>query len=164
MADTLIELAREMDDLIPKLFDHDLSIIDACLRLRRIQERIDSHASELSACRERVRIAVESLPICVHGSARVSSVCWICKLRDKLAALASCAPPHSDGIGGVCLGCEDCNPGAPNSRRRPLAFESKEEAQEYSKQAGIKVWAKIWSWTGVFEIYPGGRSVWNKNW
>lgn len=74
--------------------------------------------------------------------------------------------PHSDGIGDACPGCEDCNPmvDTPNSRRRPLAFESKEQAEEYSKQAGIQVWAKIWSWTGVFEIYPGGRSVWHKNW
>jgi hypothetical protein len=53
---------------------------------------------------------------------------------------------------------------SPNSRRRPLAFESREEAEQYAKASGLKVWAKVWSWAGVFEFYPGGRSVWHKNW
>ena len=48
----------------------------------------------------------------------------------------------------------------PNTRLRPLAFECREEAHEYAKEKGIAIWAKIWSWTGVFHIFPGGREVW----
>lgn len=51
----------------------------------------------------------------------------------------------------------------PNSRRAPLSFDSRDQAHDYAKAHEIKVWAKIWSWAGVFEIYPGGREIWHKN-
>ena len=48
---------------------------------------------------------------------------------------------------------------AENSRRKPVEFQTLQEAQEQAKRLGCKVWARIWSWTGVFEVYPGGRTI-----
>jgi hypothetical protein len=66
----------------------------------------------------------------------------------------------------VSYGWSDPNPISDpreNSRRKPLGFSSIQEAENYAKEHGVKVWAKVWSWTGVFEVYPGGRRVWRSN-
>ncbi len=46
-----------------------------------------------------------------------------------------------------------------NNRRNPVEFSCLQEAREYSQAHMVKVWAKVWSWTGIFGIYPGGREI-----
>jgi hypothetical protein len=45
------------------------------------------------------------------------------------------------------------------TRKQPLDFQSLEQAKACSVKHFLMIWAKLWRWTSVFQIYPGGRTI-----
>jgi len=45
------------------------------------------------------------------------------------------------------------------TRKQPLDFQSLEQAKAYSVKHFLMNWVTVWSWTGVFQIYAGGRTI-----
>lgn len=46
-----------------------------------------------------------------------------------------------------------------NSRRNPRYCYTIAEAHAIAKAENQALWFRVWGWTGIYHVYPGGRKV-----